>query len=43
MATYGEIDAVIDPADSRRLVTQVLDAAPTPVRDGKRLPWVDTW
>jgi acetyl-CoA carboxylase carboxyltransferase component len=44
VATYGEIDAVVDPADSRRLVASVLDAAPPPeARAGKRLPWVDTW
>ena len=44
VATYGDIDAVVDPADTRRLVLQVLAAAPAPAaRTGKKVPWVDAW
>ena len=43
VATYGDIDAVIDPADTRRLVLQALTGAPRPVRDGKKVPWIDAW
>ncbi len=45
VATYGEIDAVIDPAQSRRVVAATLRApsASGPARNGKKLPWVDTW
>ncbi|MCW2608044.1 MAG: carbamoyl-phosphate synthase large subunit, partial [Frankiales bacterium] len=43
VATYGDIDAVVDPADTRRLVVQALAAAPTTSRTGKKVPWVDTW
>ncbi len=44
VATYGDIDAVVDPADTRRLVSQALAAAPPPApRSGKKLPWVDAW
>ncbi len=43
-ATYFEIDDVIDPADSRRLITAALDAAPPPApRAGKKRPNIDTW
>jgi acetyl-CoA carboxylase carboxyltransferase component len=43
-ASYFEIDDVIDPADSRRWITSMLDAAPPrAVRDGKKRPFVDTW
>jgi acetyl-CoA carboxylase carboxyltransferase component len=41
MAAYGEIDDVIDPADSRRWIAQLFDAAPR--REGKRRPHVDAW
>jgi acetyl-CoA carboxylase carboxyltransferase component len=41
MAAYGEIDDVIDPADSRRWIAQLFDQ---PVaRAGKRRPHVDAW
>ncbi len=41
MAAYGEIDDVIDPADSRRWIAQLFD---TPARrEGKRRPHVDAW
>jgi len=44
MAAYGEIDDVIDPADSRRWLTAVLDAAgDPPPRTGKKRPNIDTW
>ncbi len=45
MAAYGEIDDVIDPADSRRWIATLFD--PTPGgwrrRAGKRRPNVDAW
>jgi acetyl-CoA carboxylase carboxyltransferase component len=44
VATYFEIDDVIDPAESRRRIVAALDAAPPPLRrDGKKRPCVDTW
>ena len=43
-ASYFEIDDVIDPADSRRWITSMLDAAPPPPpRSGKKRHFVDTW
>jgi acetyl-CoA carboxylase carboxyltransferase component len=41
MATYFEIDDVIDPADSRRWIRTLLDERPR--RDGKRRPNIDAW
>ena len=41
MAAYGEIDDVIDPADSRRWVATLF--TDTPPRHGKRRPHVDAW
>ncbi len=45
MAAYGEIDDVIDPADSRRWIATLFD--PTPAdwrkRPGKRRPNIDAW
>jgi acetyl-CoA carboxylase carboxyltransferase component len=45
MAAYGEIDDVIDPADSRRWIATLFD--PPPIdwrrRSGKRRPNIDTW
>jgi acetyl-CoA carboxylase carboxyltransferase component len=45
MAAYGEIDDVIDPADSRRWIATLFD--PPPVdwrrREGKRRPNIDAW
>ncbi len=44
MASYFEIDDVIDPADTRRWITTMLNAAPPPLpRTGKKRPNVDTW
>jgi acetyl-CoA carboxylase carboxyltransferase component len=46
VATHGEIDDVIDPADTRSRITAALDAAgppPPPSPGGKRRPNVDTW
>ncbi len=44
VATYFEIDDVIDPAESRRRIVETLRAAPAPLpRDGKKRPCVDTW
>ena len=43
-ATYYEIDAVIDPADSRSWITMALDSVPPPEpRTGKKRPCIDTW
>jgi acetyl-CoA carboxylase carboxyltransferase component len=44
MASYLEIDAVIDPADSRAWLLRGLNATPRPPRrDGKKRPFIDTW
>jgi acetyl-CoA carboxylase carboxyltransferase component len=44
VASHFEIDDVIDPADSRRWITAILDAAPAPApRTGKKRPNIDTW
>ncbi len=44
MASYLEIDAVIDPADSRAWLLRGLNAAPRPPRrNGKKRPFIDTW
>ncbi|PYC21961.1 carbamoyl-phosphate synthase large subunit [Aquipseudomonas alcaligenes] len=44
MASYLEIDAVIDPAESRAWLLRGLNAAPAPApRAGKKRPFVDTW
>jgi acetyl-CoA carboxylase carboxyltransferase component len=45
MAAYGEIDDVIDPADSRRWIGMLFDEHVTPwwKRDGKSRPFVDAW
>jgi acetyl-CoA carboxylase carboxyltransferase component len=45
MAAYGEIDDVIDPADSRRWIATLFDPPPEDWRRraGKRRPNVDTW
>jgi acetyl-CoA carboxylase carboxyltransferase component len=44
VASYFEIDDVIDPADSRHWITTILDAAPPPApRAGKKRPNIDTW
>jgi acetyl-CoA carboxylase carboxyltransferase component len=45
MAAYGEIDDVIDPADSRRWAATLFDPPPTDWRrrSAKRRPNVDTW
>ena len=45
MAAYGEIDDVIDPADSRRWIAMLLDAQAEPwwKREGKARPFVDAW
>jgi acetyl-CoA carboxylase carboxyltransferase component len=43
-ATGFEIDDVIDPADSRSVITRVLDAVPDPPRrEHKKRPHIDTW
>jgi acetyl-CoA carboxylase carboxyltransferase component len=44
MASHFEIDDVIDPADSRRWITTMLESAPAAgARDGKKRPNIDTW
>lgn len=44
MASYLEIDAVIDPAESRAWLLRGLNATPTlPAREGRKRPFVDTW
>ncbi|MCP4755881.1 MAG: carbamoyl-phosphate synthase large subunit [Proteobacteria bacterium] len=43
-ATHFEIDNVIDPADSRHLITRTLLSVPPPApRTEKKRPCVDTW
>jgi acetyl-CoA carboxylase carboxyltransferase component len=45
MAAYGEIDDVIDPADSRRWIEMLFDAGAGEWwrRPGKKRPYVDAW
>jgi acetyl-CoA carboxylase carboxyltransferase component len=45
MAAYGEIDDVIDPAESRRWIATLFDHAPGDwrLRSTKRRPNIDTW
>jgi acetyl-CoA carboxylase carboxyltransferase component len=45
MAAYGEIDDVIDPADSRRWIATLFDDAADEWwrRPGKQRPYVDAW
>jgi len=44
MASFLEIDDVIDPADTRRWVMRGLRSAPPPSpRNGKKRPCIDTW
>lgn len=44
MASYLEIDAVIDPMESRQWVLRALAATPKPPkREGKKRPCIDTW
>jgi acetyl-CoA carboxylase carboxyltransferase component len=45
MAAYGEIDDVIDPADSRRWIATLFEATDSGWREraGKRRPYVDSW
>ena len=42
-ATHFEIDDVIDPADTRRWLVTLLDAAPEHERSADVRPNVDTW
>jgi acetyl-CoA carboxylase carboxyltransferase component len=43
-ASHFEIDDVIDPADTRRWLTGVLESSPRPAqRSGKKRPNIDTW
>ena len=44
VATYFEIDDVIDPIDSRARILSALRSAPPPApRTGKKRPMIDTW
>ena len=45
MAAYGEIDDVIDPADSARWISMLFDhhAKPWWEQHGKTRPYVDAW
>jgi acetyl-CoA carboxylase carboxyltransferase component len=44
VATYFEIDDVIDPAETRDRIARTLAAVPSSApRQGKKVPWVDTW
>ncbi len=44
LASHFEIDDVIDPADTRSLVVELLSAAPAPEpRSGKKRPTIDPW
>jgi acetyl-CoA carboxylase carboxyltransferase component len=43
-ASHFEIDDVIDPGDTRRWLSAVLESSPPPaVRTGKKRPNIDTW
>ena len=42
VATYFEIDDVIDPAESRRLIANTIRAAPRRIRPSRR-PLIDPW
>ncbi len=43
-ASHFEVDDVIDPADTRRWLTAVLESSPPPaLRPGKKRPNIDTW
>ena len=43
VASYLEIDDVIDPVDTRRWIVSLLQSAPAVERSGKRRPHLDTW
>ena len=43
-ASYMELDAVIDPMESRNWVIRALERTPTPARrEGKKRICIDTW
>jgi acetyl-CoA carboxylase carboxyltransferase component len=43
IASWFEIDDVIDPADTRRWISTLVATAPTPERGARRRPNIDTW
>ena len=43
MASFLEIDAVIDPEETRAWLLRGLNAAPKPSPEGRKRPFVDTW
>jgi acetyl-CoA carboxylase carboxyltransferase component len=42
VAAYGEVDDVIDPAETRSRLLAVLSAA-SPIAPAEPRPWLDTW
>ena len=44
VASMFEVDAVIDPAETRDWINATLEAAPPVAKhNGKKRPWIDTW
>ena len=44
IAAGTQLDAVIDPAETRRwIVAGLTSLPPVPERSGKKLPWIDAW
>jgi acetyl-CoA carboxylase carboxyltransferase component len=43
IASWFEIDDVIDPADTRRWISTLISTAPAPERGVRRRPNIDTW
>jgi acetyl-CoA carboxylase carboxyltransferase component len=43
MASYFELDDVIDPADTRNWISSALKSLPPKSRSGKKRPNIDTW
>ena len=43
IASWFEIDDVIDPADTRRWISALISTAPAPERGVRRRPNIDTW
>lgn len=43
IASWFEIDDVIDPADTRRWISTLISTAPAPERGARRRPNIDTW
>ena len=44
IASFFELDDVIDPADTRKVIVAALRSVPPPARrEGKKRPNIDTW